>query len=49
MTVEYAVYGEKCEKCGSSMFQRKIASKNSKPVIFIEIIQCEVCRFWHNI
>jgi len=50
MTVEYSVSVKSsfCEKCGSQMFPRRIASTISKPVEFIDIIQCDVCKFWHH-
>ncbi|MFX0073542.1 MAG: hypothetical protein ACFFAO_20895 [Candidatus Hermodarchaeota archaeon] len=38
---------ESCEKCGSMMYPRLLAVKNSKA--FIKILQCKVCRHWVKI
>ncbi|MFX1275821.1 MAG: hypothetical protein ACFFBP_04355 [Promethearchaeota archaeon] len=48
MTVEYVQNSLSCEKCGSLMIPRKMASQKLRPVKFIDIYQCDVCRFWHE-
>lgn len=36
-----------CEKCGSIMLFRRIISSKNRRKSFMEIYQCDVCRFWH--
>ena len=38
-----------CDKCGSVMITRKLATKNSNKVKFIQINQCVVCRHYVEI
>ena len=38
-----------CDKCGSVMITRKLATKNSDKVKFIQINQCVVCRHYTKI
>ena len=35
-----------CKKCGSAMYKRVIAVKQSKSFNFEKILQCNVCRYW---
>ncbi|MBN1803097.1 MAG: hypothetical protein JW891_16420 [Candidatus Lokiarchaeota archaeon] len=51
MTVEYDYNTDRrlfCEKCGSLMISRRMISRTNRSRSFVEIYQCDVCRFWHH-